>query len=573
MRQAAWLAGTVAGLLLAGAAAAADLDYRFELVREPELLLRVHLTTRGGSGRESAFEVSREWGGVSAGGEDLADLTAHGAGGRNLTVTHPEPHRWRVQHAPGESLFVTYVFHPNHNQESSSPEIHRRPIFNDHLFHVYGELGLLCPGHLNADARLHFTFRWDGFEAAGWRTACSFATGPGPHAAEASLAEWREAVFMAGDFELLQRDVAGRPVEVALAGREWSFGMDEFADLVQRIVGLERGFFADYEYPYYLVTAIPVGSPKSGSRSLGGTGLTHSFSLAMQPDSKLHGDTAHGMDVAWLLAHEMFHNWCGHKIVPADPEQLGYWFSEGFTDFYARRLLLRGGLISLDEYVRGLNAKIADLEGSPVASAPNERIRADFWKSAVVKRLPYLRGDVVAAIADGAIRRASKGTQSLDDLMQALVREAGAGQLRMDTDAMLRRIEALTGEKVAASLRRTVVNGAPPDIAPDTFGPCLELRTVPLGTFDLGFDFERSRAEHRVTGVVPGSRAAAAGLQDGQQLAGWSLYQGNTEQPVQFTIVEGDAKRGITWMPLGPEKPTPQFFPRAEASDSDCKCL
>ena len=566
-----WVLGT--GAPNARGAGLPELAYRFELLRAPGLQVRVALVSTGSPGPETSFEVSRNWGGVATGGEDLADVTARGARGRELVVQHPEPHRWRVQHAPGESLVVSYAFHPNTYQDDPSPDTHRRPILNDHLFHVYSEVALLRPGHLDAGTRARITFEWFGFEAAGWQVATSFAVGAGRHQVEASLGAWREAVFMAGDFELLRREVEGRPVYVGLAGREWGFHGDEFADLVQRVVALERGFFADFDYPFFLVTAIPVGRAKSGSRSLGGTGLTNSFSLSMLPDTALGGGAAPGMEVQWLLAHEMFHNWCGHRVVPADPEQLAYWFSEGFTDFYTRRLLLRGGLITRDEYVQGLNTKIADLLGSPVAVAPNERIRADFWKNPAVKRLPYLRGDLVAVIADGAIRRASNGKQSLDDLMRAMVAEAGSAQLRVDTRMLLRRIEELAGETTAAHLQRVVVNGVLPEIDARTYEPCLELRVVPLGNFDLGFDFETSRSKRRITGVVAGSRAQAAGLRDGQEILGWSVHWGDAQQPVQCTVADYEGQRDITWLPVGTEKPTPQFFVRQNARGADCDCL
>jgi len=91
------------------------------------------------------------------------------------------------------------------------------------------------------------------------KAVCSFGVGAGPHACEASLDDLLSAIYMAGDLDVERREVEGRPVWTALARNEWRFATTEFADLVQRIVGIERAFFDDFDRPFYLVTLIPIG--------------------------------------------------------------------------------------------------------------------------------------------------------------------------------------------------------------------------------------------------------------------------------------------------------------------------
>src|SRR5262245_35386208 len=101
------VAVVLASIVLAGvvrAAPAADLAYRFQLVRQPELRMRVRLTAAGGPDGTTTFEVEREWGGVSAGGDDISEVMVTNAAGKSLTVEHPEPHRWRVTNVPKEML-------------------------------------------------------------------------------------------------------------------------------------------------------------------------------------------------------------------------------------------------------------------------------------------------------------------------------------------------------------------------------------------------------------------------------------------------------------------------------------
>ena len=232
------------------AAAAPDsVGYRFRLVSAPELRVRVRAAFAAGEHGETTFEVSREWGGVTAGGYDISDVRILDGSGKALAVEHSEPHRWRVRSAPRSKLVLDYAFAPNDHQSDPSPDVHRRPILGPNLFHAYGELALLRPDHLDAGRRRRASIEWEGFETAGWKTVCSFGVGAGPHELEASRDDLCASVYMAGDLDLERRELEGRPVWTALARNEWRFATGEFADLVQRVVGIERAFFDDFDRP------------------------------------------------------------------------------------------------------------------------------------------------------------------------------------------------------------------------------------------------------------------------------------------------------------------------------------
>jgi predicted metalloprotease with PDZ domain len=573
-RHRAWvllLAGVVAGPGDSRAGEAAAVRYRFALERDPEVRVRVRLEFPPSGFAESTFEVSREWGGVVAGGEDIAAVRVFDPRGRQLPAERPEPHRWRVRHGRGDTLAVEYDFAANTNQAENSPDLHRRPILNAEQFHAYGYLALLVPGGLDARSDRPVEIEWSGFEAAGWQVACSFGVGPGPHRFTASLDDLRNAVYIAGSLALERRDVEGRPVHVALAGRDWSFTAAQLADLVGTIVAQERRFFADFDIPYFLVTAIPIGQPAEGSRSMGGTGLKHSFSLAMLATTGLEG--GHDFGMRGLLAHEMFHTWIGGAIAPEDPEQLVYWFTEGFTDFYTRRMLLRGGLATPEEWASVVDARLAELYTSPAATAPNERIRTDFWTRGAVKRLPYLRGDLVAMLVDAWIHRRSSGARSLDDLMRELLREVRSTGEKYTTEELLRRIDAEGGEALAERIRRIVVDGELPDLAPDDLGDCVLVHHEELPRYELGFDFESSTRTGRVAGVVPGSKAAGAGLRDGQKLVGWSVQHGDATRPVRVTVEDDAGRRELGYAPTGTSVRTPRITLRSASGRAPCSGL
>ena len=210
---------------------------------------------------------------------------------------------------------------------------------------------------------------WKGFEQADWSLASSHGIGPGPFEVDSDADTFRHAVFVAGHFKIFERAALGSPVRVAVWGDGWGSPTSDFADQCARMVEFERAFFDDRSQPPYLITLIPIGTSDGHSASLGGTGLVNSFALFMQPGARLDRGPDGGMSVTWLLAHEMFHEWNGNTIRLTHPERRGYWFSEGFTDFYARRLLARNGLLDEEAFVASWNRRLAEFATHPERGA------------------------------------------------------------------------------------------------------------------------------------------------------------------------------------------------------------
>ena len=555
-----------------------SLAFEFWLRTEPSLSIEVAVSTLGSPDGETIYEVSDAWGGVHAGGADLLPVFVGGAQGRKLEYERPQGHRIVVRHEPGEALIFRYRIPANEHQGESGPATFRRPIVNEHLFHTVGTLALFVPEHLDGDVERTLRFRWRNFHEQGWQVATSFGVAPedGFIRVRETLDRARHALYVAGDdLRVHEIDVRGSPLVIALAGDRWEFEDAEFTDLASSIVAQERAFFDDFDRGYYLIGLIPVGPVlREGGSSLGGTGLTNCFSLTLHPNAGLAPlPTPRGpgvMGVAQLLAHEMFHEWNGLTVRRLDPEQLVYWFSEGFTNFYARRILFRGGWIDAAEYAASVNEAIEAYLGSPVRNEPNARILEDFWNDRSVKMLPYHRGDVVAMLLDRAIREASGGERSLDDLMRELVREALATGERIDTGHLLERFAHHTDAETAALVRGIVVDGETAPIRADLFAPCLERVEVECAPFELGFDFERSMEANEVLGVVADSAAWRAGLRDGQRLIGWSVRRGDTARDVVLTTVLDGAEVDLRYRPVGDPRRVPRFLVR---DGGDCRGL
>jgi predicted metalloprotease with PDZ domain len=539
-----------------------EVEYSIELRTEPELTVAYTLTVPAAADGTTVFEVDENWGGVANAAELALDVRVVDASGQSLAIQKPQPHQWQVRAEASERLTASWHLAANDFQADSNPRVHYQPILTPTLFHMIGNLGLLQAQHLTDDRPRRIAVRWRGFQEAGWKVASSFSLDPAGFEITAPLHEVRNAVYLAGALRIYEVDVRGRPVGVAMAGEEWSFRDEDFLADVQTIVAAERAFFADDDFGFYLVSLIPVGVANPQSRSLGGTGLVQSFALFLQPDTRLGSRTGEEFSVHVLLAHEMFHHWNGRIIGRADPEELVYWFSEGFTDFYARRILHRAGYGGSEEYASNLNRKLRDYWLSPACTASNAEIQTDFWRNPDVGQLPYLRGDLVALLLDAEIRRSSDGAQSLDDFMRDAVERGRAGE-RVSTDSLLARVEEWTDAAFAQRLWEIVVEGRMVTIDAELFAPCFELTFEDMPAFDPGFDVAASMTDRVVRGLRADSAAALAGLRDGQPIVGWSMMPGRADVPIELTVQEKGEERTVRWQPQGQVLRVPQLRPVA----------
>jgi predicted metalloprotease with PDZ domain len=550
-----WVAPLVSALfagapLAAGAtrpAGAEPVRYTFELVDPLTPVVAIHLECRGDADGTSDFTLNEGWAGLVDCGRDL-ELVEARAGDEPLELERPASHTFRVRHAPSAELALVFELDPSEHRKSPMPPEYYLPILEAGLLHVLGAQALPAPTHLDFAAERPIALAWRGFAEAGWRTATSWGSEP-ELALTRSLDAFRHALFLAGELRLSTHDVHGHPLAIALHGH-WSFTDDEFRALATRVVALGREFFADFEQPYFLISLIPVGAGAQGTTSLGGTALTNSFALFLTPEVGLAPQPGRG-GVAWLLAHELFHQWNGQVIGLEQPEALAYWFSEGFTDFYTRRLLFRGGLASATEHLESWNQKLRSFASNPERHAPATRVAEAFWQSAAVGDLPYQRGDLIALYVDHAIRTRTQGERSLDDLMRTLVARSRAGAGPYSSAELCAAIAELAGEEVGATALRWALEGVEPELAPDAVGPEWVLEPADIPSFDTGFDHEASLASGTITGVVAGGCAERAGLRDGMRFGGWVVNHGATDVPLEVTVLDAGARRTLRYLPHG----------------------
>jgi predicted metalloprotease with PDZ domain len=169
-------------------------------------------------------------------------------------------------------------------------------------------------------------------------------------------------------------------------------------------------------------------------------GLEHPNSVTLGASSR---NLAQGLAPFFgELAHEYFHSWNLMRIHPTEyadvmyrtpPRSRGLWFSEGLTLFYSDLLRRRAGVpASTPTRVAHLEAIISRYYSSP----GNGRLAAERVSLAEYGGDPadlgdytastHLQGELIGAMMDFEIRRATSGRRSMDDVMRLmLARYAG----------------------------------------------------------------------------------------------------------------------------------------------------
>jgi predicted metalloprotease with PDZ domain len=158
-----------------------------------------------------------------------------------------------------------------------------------------------------------------------------------------------------------------------------------------------------------------------------------------------------------ITSHELFHAWNVKRMVPAKFTPYDYWHEtptrllwamEGLTSYYGELTLVRGGLWSIDRYLRHLAHEIQTLESLPAREhLPLAQASFDAWLSDPAQMHDhanawfsfYTKGEVVAALLDLTIRRATDGEHALDDVLRLLWQKYGSGR-GMEEDAVERAV-------------------------------------------------------------------------------------------------------------------------------------
>jgi predicted metalloprotease with PDZ domain len=247
-----------------------------------------------------------------------------------------------------------------------------------------------------------------------------------------------------GRFRLARFEAAGAQHEIAVTGRT-DVDLDRLSADLAPVCAAQAALFEPRTrrapFDRYLFLTMSVGEGYGGLEHRDSTALLCSRNDLPYPGMTGLPDGYRGF--LGLASHEYFHAWHVKRIRPArflpyDLARENYtrllWIFEGFTSYYDDLMLVRAGVLPEADYLKALGRTI-----SGVLRAPG-RLRQsvaessfDAWAkyyrqdenspNAIVSY--YTKGSLVALALDLEIRRKSRGTRSLDDVMRKLWRDHG----------------------------------------------------------------------------------------------------------------------------------------------------
>ncbi|HEX5705337.1 MAG TPA: hypothetical protein VFX97_19210 [Pyrinomonadaceae bacterium] len=456
-----------------------------------------------------------------------------------------EPHIKTVHHRPNQRVSLTYEVVSQPPGTPLTRAVYHHPVLRPRYFYVMGQALWVYPD-MPESTPLRLSLHWKNIPE-GWALINSFGAGQPRQKVNVTLNDFRRGTFLAGEYRIKRFMVNRQPVYAVTRG-SFGFSDEEFNDTVEQLMQFTRDLWSSHDFPHYYVVLLPTDE---SVRIHAGEGRTNSFSLYLSKDLTTLSEHRR------TLAHELFHAWNPQRL--GDFEVIGgvederlYWFSEGFTDYYASVILLRAGLISLEDYLAGYNTLTKEYYTSPIRLLTAAEMVRKRQTSYEVDRLFYKRGALLAHYWDNAIRSRTNNKRSLDDVMRSLLKSAKARDVSLSHKRIADALRPYLGEKGASDIEKYIDRG---ELLPaeNFFGTCAIAEVINYHPWDMGFDVETFAKSRVISGVVPNSNAYRAGLRDGQKWVSGGFVWGDPTRLTKLTVIEGDTQKVVQFYPAAIE--------------------
>ena len=348
---------------------------------------------------------------------NVETLTASGSGGQRLAVTKTAKNHWRVETHGEAEVRVHYRLYSREMGVRTNWVEDQFALVNGAATYITMADGMRLP-HV-----VTLTLPSD------WKIAISGLpeTGPGHTFTARDFDTLVDSPIVAGNPAVHEFTVAGKPHYLVNVNEPPFWDVTQSVADVQKIVEANLAFWGSLPYDKYVFLNVLTES---------GGGLEHQNSVTMM--ASRWSTRSRRRYVRWLglVSHEYFHLWNVKRLRPVELGPFNYdvenytrslWVAEGLTDYYGSLLLRRAGLVSDDESLADLSSAIEELQTTPGRLVqPLETASFDAWikeyrpdeNSPNVTISYYTKGAIVGFVLDAAIRRATNGQRSLDDVMR-----------------------------------------------------------------------------------------------------------------------------------------------------------
>lgn len=324
----------------------------------------------------------------------------------------------KIYGKPNQTYKISYSIIKDYKQAPLN-QYRYRPIVDSTYFHVLGTKLFVYPASLfpNQEAKVSISIDWF-FKNKNDVFHSSFGFNR-KQRLNISQNELYASFFVGGDFRRYEFQYKNKPVYFVSRGNLSSIDDNTVLEILKKTIKNQHDFWKDSIHDQFSVSLIP--TYEKNHYSIGGSALTNSF---ISYASNNVGTTQERM--TWLYNHELMHKWIG-RTIQIEKDVVEYWFSEGFTDYYAYKLMLKNNVINAEEYINILNHKVLIPHyKDKVANVPNSELTfQNYWSNyGTYAKLPYRRGLLYAFLIDNQIKKQTNFTKSLDDVMFDLYRKS-----------------------------------------------------------------------------------------------------------------------------------------------------
>lgn len=490
----------------------------------------------------------------------LSDVQVTDRSGKRLNLTPTDDRGWRVAAPKGETLRISYrVLGDDGGLGFFGVSVHPHTAF------INGPAAFMYPeGRLNEPVKVKFEL------PDKWEVATAMDSDASGHWLAADYDELLDHPIQLGIFERRTFIVEGVPFEAVFVSENTTFrpNLDEEArQLAQLSVpALKMMGGAPFKRYVYLIH-LAIGNFSGG--------LEHRAStLIAVPNMgrlRLHE----------LAAHEFYHVWnikhIRHKALgPFDYSKAvrtrSLWFSEGVTDYYAHLHVHQSGLRDAAGMLQLLSDQIDELQSSRSRLTHTiEEASLAAWENGsfgVGDLSYYTKGSIAGLVFDAAIRGATGGKRSLDDVMRSLFAKHRLPNPGFEEEDLLKAINEAAGQDLSDLYRRVIQSKeeVPYD---ELMAIGLRVRLPGVPANGLGYELKDGvvsevDAEVSQQGLRRGDRIVTV---NGSQLASGCFAAARDQETYDVEVLrEGRiVKIGLKPVKVRTLRPTVEFDPYADA--------
>jgi predicted metalloprotease with PDZ domain len=354
----------------------------------------------------------------------LEDVKAADPSGRALAVVKTEKNRWRVTTGGAPTVVVSYKVYAR--------EMSVRTNWVESAFAlVNGAPTFLTLTDLSA--RPHEVILT--LPAAWKRSMTSLAALPGgDHRYVAPDYDTLvDSPILLGNPAVYEFTIDGKRHYLVNEGEAGIFDGARGAKDIETLIQEHRRMWGQLPYDKYVILNVLTSVPGQ----FGGGGLEHKNSTVLM--AQPWATRTRASYLAWLelASHEIFHAWNVKRLRPVELGPFEYetevqtrslWEAEGVTEYYGLLATHRAGFSSREEFLTSVSSLIEEVQTLPGAKVQSAELASfDAWikyyrpdeNSGNAAMSYYTKGAVLGLLLDARIRKASNGSRSLDQVMQA----------------------------------------------------------------------------------------------------------------------------------------------------------